>query len=253
MSAGRVEYMGIVNLSPDSLFGRAGDDIAGRVEHLLAQGADILDFGAVSTRPGAEAVSVEQEWARLEPALKYLDSSRPGCAISIDTASSEIVRRVFDTLGRFIVNDVSAGESDPAMLDTVRELGLKYIAMHRRGNPETMDSMQDYSEFATRQYPSGVIPALIDYFTDFSRRADGIDWILDPGLGFAKTREQNWEILRHLDALSVFGRRILVSASDKRFTCGRTDLAERLAVQHGAGILRVHVLPQRNPAIEPEL
>lgn len=232
--------MGIVNLSPDSSFGRAGDDLAGRVEHLLGQGADILDFGAVSTRPGADDVSGEEEWRRLFPALEFVAKRRPDCGISVDTTSSSIVRKAYEVIGPFTVNDVSAGEADADMLGTVRELGLGYVAMHRRGTPSTMDSLCDYSGYATERYPSGVIPALLEYFTAFSRRAEGLDWILDPGLGFAKTEEQNWEILGNLEAFSVFGRKILVSASDKRFSRGRTELAERMAMEHGAGILRVH-------------
>ena len=121
------------------------------------------------------------------------------------------------------------------MLATVGELGLPYVAMHKRGNPRTMDAQVDY--------PDGIIPALVDYFTDFARRAEahGItDWILDPGLGFAKTAEQNWEILEKLEALQVFGRPILIGAADKRFTGGDTEKAHRLALAHGAEILRVH-------------
>lgn len=227
--------MAIVNLTPDSFFApsrvRAGQ-AQERVRALVAQGADIIDLGAISTRPGAEDVSLEEEWARLAPVVREWNRSIP---FSVDTTRAEIVRRVYDCAGHFLVNDISAGEDDPEMLATVGELGLPYVAMHKRGNPRTMDAQVDY--------PDGIIPALVAYFTDFTRRAEahGIaDWILDPGLGFAKTAEQNWEILDQLEALQVFGRPILIGAADKRFTGGDTEKAHRLALAHGAEILRVH-------------
>lgn len=227
--------MAVVNLTPDSFFApsrvrsrRAGE----RVRALLDAGADIIDLGAVSTRPGAADVSLAQEWRRLAPAVRAWDASVP---LSVDTTRAEIVRRVFACTGPFWVNDISAGEDDPEMLATVGRLGLTYVAMHKRGNPRTMDAQCDY--------PEGVMPALVAYFADFARKAEqaGIrDWILDPGLGFAKTAEQNWEILDQLEALQVFGRPILIGAADKRFTGGDTEKAHRLALAHGAEILRVH-------------
>ena len=159
----------------------------------------------------------------------------PAVPLSVDTTRAEIVRRVYDCAGPFVVNDISAGEDDPGMLETVGRLGLPYVAMHKRGGPRSMDALCDY--------PDGGMPALVAYFTEFARRAEaaGItDWILDPGLGFAKTAEQNWEILSGLDALRVFGRPILIGAADKRFTGGDTEKAHRLALAHGADILRVH-------------
>lgn len=230
-----VKIMGIVNLTPDSFWADSRtlpEEAPQRIEKMIADGADIIDIGAVSTRPGAAAVSEEQEWGRLAPVLEKLD---PGLDISIDTTSALIVRRAFETFGRFTVNDISAGEDDPEMLPTVGELGLRYIAMHKRGNPRTMDSQCSYTE--------GVIPALKEYFEEFGHRAAEYhidDWILDPGLGFAKTAEQNWEILEGLEALRVFGRPILIGAADKRFTGGDTEKAHRIALSRGADILRVH-------------
>jgi len=227
--------MAIVNLTPDSFFAPSrvsAPQAQERIRSLVAQGADIIDLGAISTRPGAEDVSLEEEWARLAPVVRAWDRAVP---LSVDTTRSEIVRRVYDCAGSFLVNDISAGEDDPAMLATVGELGLPYVAMHKRGNPRTMDAQVDY--------PDGIIPALTAYFSDFARRAEehGIaDWILDPGLGFAKTAAQNWEILEGLDALLTFGRPILIGAADKRFTGGDTEKAHRLALAHGAVILRVH-------------
>ena len=227
--------MAIVNLTPDSFFApsrvRAGQ-AQERVRSLRAEGADIIDLGAISTRPGAADVSLREEWRRLAPVIRAWDGSIP---LSVDTTRAEIVQRVYDCAGPFLVNDISAGKDDPDMLATVGRLGLPYVAMHKRGNPRTMDAQVDY--------PDGIMAALTAYFTDFARRAEehGIaEWILDPGLGFAKTAEQNWEILEKLDALQAFGRKILIGAADKRFTGGDTEKAHRLALSHGADILRVH-------------
>ncbi len=321
-----------------------------RIHQFAAEGASIVDLGAVSTRPGSEDPGLEAEWARLEPVLKRLaaegicgpaaagcEETNAGCAetaadgcevaecahessvagisrtpdaqqatgrirISIDTFRSEIVRRAHAIIGPFIVNDISAGEDDPEMLPTVAELGLPYIAMHKRGGPQTMDALCDY--------PDGVMEELLRYFEAFQLKAEALgisDWVLDPGLGFAKTDGQNWEILANLERLKKFERSILIGAADKRFTrrvpewvyselegwrpmdtagagfpaedCGAaaaasagenrsanctanarensshsgaereqvaalsgTEIAHRLAIKHGAGILRVHTL-----------
>ena len=227
--------MAVVNLTPDSFFAPSRVRAAqarDRIGELRTAGADIIDLGAVSTRPGAADVSLREEWRRLVPVVRAWDRDIP---LSVDTTRAEIVRRVYDCTGPFIVNDISAGEDDPDMLATVGRLGLPYVAMHKRGNPRTMDAQCDY--------PEGVVPALVAYFEDFARRAEeyGIaQWILDPGLGFAKSPEQNWEILGKLDAFRALGRPILIGAADKRFTGGDTERAHRLALQHGVDILRVH-------------
>lgn len=230
-----VKIMGIVNLTPDSFWAPSratGDEAVPRIAQMLEDGADIIDIGAVSTRPGADPVGVEEEWARLKPVLSRIGGDVP---LSVDTTSAEIVRRVYDLCGPFMVNDISAGEDDPGMLAVVGRLGVPYVAMHKRGNPRTMD--------AQCLYPSGVVKALKDYFMEFSERAAsaGIsDWILDPGLGFAKNPAQNWEILENLEEFSCFGRPVLIGAADKRFTEGDTEKAHRVAIAHGASILRVH-------------
>ena len=279
-----VKQMAIVNLTPDSFYepsrvwSNSPEAAMTRIRQFIEGGADIIDLGAVSTRPGAEDVSLEEEWRRLEPVLSALaklpESQRPKAAlssvtrsesdenggfssryclpgdaasraeygnnaywISIDTTSAEIVRRAHSVIGNFIVNDISAGIDDADMLPTVASLGLNYIAMHKRGNPRTMDNLSEY--------PDGIMGELMEYFCDFASRAQELgiyDWILDPGLGFAKTDEQNWEILRKLETLKVFGRPILIGAADKRFTHGNTAAAHELAIAHGADILRVHTL-----------
>ena len=252
--------MKIINLTPDSFRPESrakAEDLPG-----LLHGADIYDLGAVSTRPGAERVSAEVEWERLRPALEALktlrnsndcvccgmsgsnDSSNsnsnsnsnehrhPWPAISIDTARASIVRKAYALIGPFIVNDVSGAE-DPEMLTVVRELGLRYVAMHHRGTPKTMDSMCDY--------PGGVVQEVVEFFRGFERKVAGIDWILDPGFGFAKTDEQNLELLENLATFKQFGRPILVGISHKRFTRGRSEQLEALAVENSADIIRKHL------------
>ncbi|MBQ9660122.1 MAG: dihydropteroate synthase [Bacteroidales bacterium] len=230
-----IQIMAIVNLTPDSFYAQSRVSAAcaaERIRALCGQGADIIDLGAVSTRPGAADVSLEEEWRRLEPVVRAWEAP---ALLSVDTTRAEIVRRVYDCAGPFLVNDISSGEDDPDMLATVGRLGLPFVAMHKRGGPRSMDALCDY--------PEGVVPALTAYFSEFARRAEahGIaEWALDPGLGFAKRAAQNWEILERLDALRIFGRPILIGAADKRFTGGDTEKAHRLALEHGADILRVH-------------
>lgn len=223
--------MGILNLTPDSFW-----EPSRHAYSVLASGADIIDVGAVSTRPGADPVSLEEEWCRLEPFLKTLSDDRP--ALSIDTTRAEIVRRAYECIGTFIVNDISAGEDDPEMLPLVGDLGLQYIAMHKRGTPKTMDGLAQYDN---------IVEDILQYFKEFEERAETAGlagWILDPGLGFAKTEDQNWEILENLERLKTLGHPVLVGASNKRFTRGDTDRAHAVALRHGADILRVHDVPR---------
>ena len=240
MDAGRdIRIMAILNLTPDSYYAPSRHDLS-----QADSGADILDVGAVSTRPGASEVSEEEEWGRLEPFLRTLPDD---VNLSIDTFRSGIVERTADLIGRpFMVNDISAGEDDPRMLGTVARLGLGYVAMHKRGTPATMSSMCGYQ--------GGVTAAVVAYFKDFSMRAEdaGIsDWVLDPGFGFAKTVEQNYMILRDLGEFLQFGRRILVGISRKSMVykplgitpeeaLPATQALHMEALMRGADILRVH-------------
>lgn len=232
--AAMVKIMGIINLTPDSFWKESRcrpENISDAIKKILDEGADIIDIGAVSTRPGAEYVSEEEEWNRLKPALEALR----GQNFSIDTVRSTIVKKVYEETGTFMVNDISAGEDDPQMLSTVAELGLSYVAMHKRGTPLSMDSKCEY--------PLGVVEELLQYFKDFSLKAKSLgveNWILDPGFGFAKTKEQNIELLERLQEFAVFEKPILVGIADKRFTEGDTEKYHRLALQNGASILRVH-------------
>ncbi len=244
-----IRVMGIINLTDDSYFAasRHSSDaqVLRSVERMVADGADIIDFGACSTRPGAEAVGAEVEWSRLSGALAAVRREFPSVQISVDTYHSSVVARSFDAIGPFIVNDISAGEDDPEMLSIVGKAGLTYIAMHKRGTPATMQSLCQYDD---------VVSDVCEYFEQFAERAAraGIsDWILDPGFGFAKNIAQNYRLLSELDRLCCLGRPILVGISRKSMiykllgttpeTCLPQTCALHLAaLERGADILRVH-------------
>lgn len=252
--ARNIQIMGIVNLTDDSYFAesRCVDVHAAleRVSRMLDEGADIIDIGACSTRPGSLPVGEDEEWRRLEPVLKAVKETFPHARLSIDTYWSSVVRRAYDLIGDFIVNDISAGEDDQDMLPTVGELGLTYVAMHKRGTPQTMQRMTDYQD---------VIAEVKSYFEAFSARAEAFgirDWILDPGIGFAKTTDQNYELVRRLGELKAVrpeGRSvpILIGVSRKSFiykylnispedSLPATQVLHLAALQNGADILRVH-------------
>ena len=258
---GNIHIMGILNLNEDSFFAASrtrADEAAARAQRLFEEGADVIDLGACSTRPGSKQPDVEEEWRRLEPALIEIAenalplsgggqaSGKAYHAISIDTFRAEIVRRVYDTVGPFLVNDISAGEMDPEMLQTVGRLELPYVAMHLRGTPETMQSLTDYDD---------VVAEVIRYFKDFSRKAAdaGIrEWILDPGFGFAKTIGQNYELMRRLNEVKeAFPQEILVGISRKSMiykvlgitpeeAMPSTQVLNFAALEKGATWLRVH-------------
>ena len=249
--------MGILNLNEDSFFAASrtkANEVAARAARLFEEGADVIDLGACSTRPGSTQPDVEEEWKRLEPALRELleveGYSLPGVcappAISIDTFRAEIVRRTYDTIGPFLVNDISAGHLDPEMLETVGQLGLPYVAMHMRGTPENMQQLTDYTD---------IVKDIEAYFREFALKAQeaGIrEWILDPGFGFAKTIEQNYELMRRMNELKeAFPQEILVGVSRKSMAykvlgitpeeaMPATQVLNFAALERGATWLRVH-------------
>ena len=230
--------MGILNLNGDSFYAPSRYGMS-----VLEEGPDIVDIGAVSTRPGAGEVSEADEWSRLKPVLRTLG---PGVAVSIDTTRAVIVERACDLLGRpVIVNDISAGEDDPDMLSVVGRLGLGYVAMHKRGTPATMQLLCQYGD---------VVEDVLEYFRGFAQKAEenGIsDWILDPGFGFAKTVEQNYMLMEGLERFSELGRPLLVGISRKSFiykplgldperALTATQVMHLAALERGADLLRVH-------------
>lgn len=230
---GPIHIMGIVNLTPDSFYAGSrvqADAALSRIRTLFEEGANVVDLGACSTRPGAPQPSLHEEWSRLEPVLHQLNN----LSISIDTYRSEIVKRAYDIIGPFMVNDVSGGELDPMMLRTVGELGLPYVAM--------CPSCASTEE-------------VIDWFREFSVKAqdNGIEeWILDPGFGFGKTVDQNYEVLEGLDRIvSAFPQPVMAAVSRKSMIYKKlgigpeeampaTQVVQFVALQKGATWLRVH-------------
>lgn len=256
------QIMGIININNESFYKSSRclklTDIETRIEKMINEGADLLDIGACSTRPGSTPISMEQEWAYLQEPLKFIAKKYPAGTpaalnLSLDTYHAEIVKRAYDLLGKFTINDISAGEGDEQMLETAGRLQLTYIAMHKRGTPDTMQQLCDY--------PDGVVEEVVRYFTEFQRRAAryGVtDYILDPGFGFAKTIEQNYQLFNGLPQVkqavsAATGKncRLLVGISRKTMiwkllgitpdeSLGGTMALHLQALLAGADILRVH-------------
>jgi dihydropteroate synthase len=246
----RTIVAGILNCTPDSFFdggrwtreGRA----ASRVEELVAEGADWIDIGGESTRPGAAPVEVEEEWRRVLPALQAARRLAPSLPVSIDTTKAEIARRAVEE-GVVVINDVSALRFDPAMAEIASRAGTAVVLMHLRGEPRTMQADPRY-----RNAPAEVRTELLQAAT--TARAAGIDGdrlLLDPGIGFGKTAEHNLEILRALPSLCAGEYPVLVGASRKSLLGRVLDLPveERLegslavavaAVLAGTHVVRVH-------------
>lgn len=250
MSIGQAKIMGIINLNEDSFYApsRAAstDAFRRRADALLDAGADILDLGPVSSRPGATLVDAEEEWARLEPVAETAARHYPGVTFSIDTFRASVVVMAYQVMGRFWVNDISSGEWDEAMLPVAGRLGLRYVAMHHQGDFTTMHRTYVYDD---------VVESVKQYFRDFSvraREAGVTDWVLDPGFGFSKSNEDNQTLFDRLDELKSFRRPLLVGVSRKRFiwqtrgltpdSCGSLVREyEARAAAMGADIIRTHL------------
>lgn len=252
INLGESHVMAILNITPDSFYSTSRNqtlsDIHSTITRATSEGATIIDLGGYSTRPGAEEVSTEEEWQRIDLGLRALRESEAEVVASIDTFRSEIVRRAYEEYGAFIVNDISAGEIDHAMVESVAKYSLPYIAMHMRGTPATMQSMTEYER--------GVVNGVVDYFRKRTAELEsaGIhrkNIILDPGFGFAKTAEQNHELLAGIAELRALGYPLLIGVSRKSMIYkplgitpeealpGSLALAWE-ALRSGQAILRVH-------------
>ena len=244
--------MAIVNVTPDSFYSGSRNisvlDVEQRVVHACSEGATIVDIGGYSTRPNAPEVTLEEEWLRVRRGLEAVAKVDAGVVVSVDSFRAEVIRRAVEEFGEVIVNDISAGEQDEAMLGVVAKYDLPYVAMHMRGTPQTMQNMTDYEE--------GVVKSVVEYFKgrveDIVKAGVGREKIiLDPGFGFAKNIEQNYELLRDLDALRELGYPVLIGLSRKSMIYkplgitpeeslpGSLALAWE-ALRGGSAILRVH-------------
>lgn len=244
------QVMAIVNVTDDSFYEgsrtESDDAIVERVREVVEQGATIVDVGGYSSRPGAKDISVEEEWQRVERGLQAVRSVSNDVAVSVDTFRAEVAELAIKEFGDVIINDISAGELSPRMIDVVADAGVPYVAMHMRGTPQTMQQNTSYSE--------GVVAEVCRYFkhrVEYLLGRGVKDIILDPGFGFAKSAEQNFELLAHLSQLCALGYPVLAGLSRKSMiynTLGVTA-AEALAgtvalnweaLRQGATILRVH-------------
>lgn len=243
-----VKVMGIVNLTPDSFYDGGKNEteksILLQVEKHLSEGADIIDLGAFSSRPGAELVSIEEELRRLIPALQSVRQHFPDAIISVDTYRSAVVTAAYNE-GIDIVNDISGANWDKTFASTVGKLNLPYILMHSPDKPDQMMHKTGYTN---------VVQEVFQFFFDkvaFLRSAGIDDIILDPGFGFGKTISQNYQLLANLELFKTIGCPILIGLSRKKMiqeviqqdaknALNGTTAAHVLALQNGANLLRVH-------------
>ena len=242
------KVMGILNVTPNSFYDggkhKEINSIIHQVDKMLSEGADFIDIGAYSSKPSAEFVSEEEEIKRLVPILKSLVETFPNIVLSVDTFRANVAKAAVEN-GVAMVNDISAGFLDDKMLETVAELKVPYIMMHMRGNPQTMQSLTDYND---------IVKEMIFYFSERIQKARSFgisDIVIDPGFGFAKTLEQNYEVLHKMELFEMLELPILVGVSRKSMiykvlesspqeALNGTSVLNTIALQKGAKILRVH-------------
>lgn len=251
--------MGILNVTPDSFYAgsHAFDHqaIEHRVQEIIAQGADIIDIGGYSSRPGADEVSEAEEMQRIERGLAIIRDFDKSIPVSVDTFRAAVARRAIEEWGADIVNDISGGMADPAMFDTVAGLRAPYILMHMRGTPKTMQSLTGYNDVTA------------DVVAELSKPLHRLmlkgvaDVIIDPGFGFAKTTGQNYELFNNLDKIAeLLGRPLLVGISRKSMITRICDITpdealpgtialNTAAIMKGASIIRVHDVAAARQAV----
>lgn len=243
------QVMGILNVTPDSFYAgsrsRTEAEIAARACQILDEGASIIDIGAYSSRSNAEHISPEEEMQRLRTGLEILNRNHPDAIISVDTFRGEVARQCVEEYGAAIINDISAGEMDEQMFPTVARLNVPYIMMHMQGTPQNMQKEPHYENL------------LKEVFMYFARKVRQLrdlgmkDIILDPGFGFGKTLEHNYELMAHLEEFGIFELPLLVGVSRKSMiyrlfgatpqeALNGTTVLDTVALMKGADILRVH-------------
>ncbi len=256
MDLNEPQVMGILNITPDSFFANSRTqteaEIAARAELFVSEGASMIDIGAYSSRPGAADISPREEMERLATALRIVRRVAPQAVISIDTFRAEVARQCVEEYGAHIINDISGGNLDPAMSQTVARLHVPYILTHMRGTPQDMQQHTDYEDVTK------------EVLVSLGSRAEQLhemgvcDIILDPGFGLAKTLEQNYELLARMNVLKELELPLLVGVSRKSMVyklldctpeeaLNGTTVLHTLALLGGANILRVHDV---KPAVE---
>lgn len=254
----RPKVMGILNITPNSFYdgGKYKEEevIVNQVGKMLDEGATFIDIGAYSSKPSAEFVSEEEEINRLVPIIKLLIEKFPTILLSVDTFRSEVAKKAVEN-GVVMVNDISAGMLDDKMMATVSKLQVPYVMMHMRGNPQTMQSLTDYDDIAKE---------MIFYFSERINEARSFglnDIIIDPGFGFAKTIDQNYEVMQKLELFSMLDLPLLVGISRKSMiykaleisaneALNGTTVLNTIALQKGAKILRVHDVKEAMECID---
>ena len=252
------QVMGILNVTPDSFYAgsrsRTEAEIAARACQILDEGASIIDIGAYSSRSNAEHISPEEEMQRLRTGLEILNRNHPDAIISVDTFRAEVARQCVEEYGAAIINDISAGEMDEQMFPTVARLNVPYIMMHMQGTPQNMQKEPHYENL------------LKEVFMYFARKVRQLrdlgmkDIILDPGFGFGKTLEHNYELIAHLEEFGIFELPLLVGVSRKSMiyrlfgatpqeALNGTTVLDTVALMKGADILRVHDVREAEEAV----
>ena len=242
------KVMGILNVTPNSFFDggkyKKESEILSQVEKMIRDGATFIDIGAYSSKPNAELVSVEEELSRIIPVVDLILQHFPETLISIDTFRSEVAQACIEK-GAAMINDIAAGNLDSKMLEIIAKYNVPYIMMHMRGTPQTMQSLTDYQD---------IVKEMLFYFSEKMAMARSLginDLIVDPGFGFAKTLDQNYEILKHLDLFDMLELPLLVGVSRKSMVykplnssageaLNGTTVLNTIALTKGAKILRVH-------------
>lgn len=241
--------MGILNVTPDSFYQESRATTRAQIEakaaQMIAEGADIIDIGGYSTRPGCQEVSIDEEISRIEMGVEAVRSVSADIPISVDTFRASVARMAVENLSASIINDISGGNLDAELWPTVAALGVPYILMHMRGTPADKQEHCQYTDL------------MADILRELAQKIEQLsllgvcDVIIDPGFGFSKTTEQCYSMLRALQAFGVFRLPVLVGVSRKSMICKAlgttaddaligTCLVDMQALQHGASILRVH-------------
>jgi dihydropteroate synthase len=251
--------MGIINTTPDSFYEPSRsqniDQALRQAEQMLIDGADVLDIGGMSTRPGATLIDPQTEQKRILPLIKSLAERFSEVIISVDTVYATTAQAAVDA-GAGIINDVSAGKFDAQLLPTIAQLRVPYVLMHLQGSPDTMQQ--------NPHYPHGVVPTVVQFLADklaFLRQMGIHDVVIDPGFGFGKTTEHNYQLLKSLSVLQILGQPIMAGISrkgmiwrtlgiDAKQALNGTTVVHTIALLNGATLLRVHDVKEAVEAIK---